>query len=419
MDRRTLLTAGAAGALAGALSAATATTAHATPRSAPPAAPRATAADDPVRRVAHALDSDPPQVSYGDGWAHARLTLHDAPVPLGIDVVADTLRPPRGIAYLLPGGGLNFAADFFTPRARNLAHHLRAQGLLVIGISPREDLAEPADLTAARGQAAHKADAAKVIAAVDRVLGLPYQLVGHSAGAALALDLASTDRSPRLHRVVPIDTTGPYTGEQRVRAAQMQAAIQGQLDAGVLYGDTGLKGLVARALTDPDGASPVPRPVDPATRFTNAGLAHFALSRTSSLPGHTNWIYRQGYSAGTFAFGATPLDDRFSLTHTPLATWGEATQALGSGLVPNALLRDLAAIWAGDTATYPFDWSGIRAEVVWVNAALGRGDEPNGADLIRAGGNPHVTFRVVPGYGHADPVWSGTADRDVWRFLTP
>ncbi|CAM5575831.1 hypothetical protein GCM10010329_71660 [Streptomyces spiroverticillatus] len=405
MDRRTLLTAGTAAALASTLPAATA---HAAPT-----------APDPLPRIARTLDATPSHLSHGDGWTHVRLTLPDAPVPLGVDVLADTRRPPQGIAYLLPGGGLNFAADFFTPRARNLAHHFRSQGFLVIGISPREDLAKPADLTASWGQAAHKADAAKVIAAVDGALRLPYQLVGHSAGAALALDLASTNRSPRLRRVVPIDTTGPYTGDQQARAARMRDAIQAQLDTGVLYGDTGLKGLVSRALTDPNGASPVPRPPDPATRFTHAAFAHFALIRTSSFPGDTNWIYKQGYSAGTFAFGATPLDDRFSLTHTPLATWGEATQALGSGLVPNALLRDLAAIWAGDTTTYPFDWSGIRAQVVWVNAALGRGDEPHGAELIRAGGNRQVTFRVVPGYGHADPVWSTTADRDFWPLLTP
>ncbi|MFJ2741037.1 hypothetical protein ACIO3O_15330 [Streptomyces sp. NPDC087440] len=405
MDRRTLLAAAAAGALAGTLPTSTAHAAPTTP--------------DPLPRIAHTLGASLARTVHGDGWTHLRLTLPDAPVPLGVDVLADTRRPPQGIAYLLPGGGLNFAANFFTPRARNLAHHLRSQGLLVIGISPREDLAKPTDLTASWGQAAHKADAAKVITAVDRALCLPYQFVGHSAGAALALDLASTDRSPRLRRAVAIDTTGPYTGAQQARAVQMQAAIQGQIDAGVLYGDTGLKGLVSRALTDPNGASPVPRPTDPATFFTNAAFAHFALIRTRALPSATNWIYQQGYSAGTFTFGATPLDDRYSLTHTPLATWGEATRALGSGLVPNALLRDLAAIWAGDTATYPFDWSGIRTEVVWVNAALGRGDEPHGAELIRAGGNRRVTFRVVPDYGHADPVWSDTADQDVWRHLTP
>ncbi len=409
MDRRTPLTAAAAGAPASALPAATA---HAAP-------PASAAADTPAHRVARALGADPARTFHGDGWTRLRLTLPDGPVPLGVDVLADTRRPPQGIAYLLPGGGLNFAANFFTPRDRNLAHHLRSQDLLVIGISPREDLAEPADLTASWGQAAHKADAATVIAAVDGALRLPYRLVGHSAGAALALDLASTNGSARLRRVVAIDTTGPYTGEQQARAARTRDVFRARIDAGALYGDTGLRGLVSRALTDPDGTSPVPRPPDPATRFTHAALAHFALTRTGSLPGDTNWIYRRGHGAGTFAFGATPLDDRFSLTRTPLTTWGAATRALGSGLVPHALLRDLAAIWAGDTTTYPFDWSGIRTEAVWVNAALGRGDEPHGAELIRAGGNRRVTFRVVPGHGHADPVWSGTADRDVWPHLSP
>lgn len=374
----------------------------------------------PTHRIRESLGSPTTSTTqHGDGWTHTRLTLHDAPVPLGIDVLADTRRTPTGITYLLPGGGLDFASDFFTPRAHNLAHHLREKGQLVIGISPREALAKPADLTATWGQAAHKSDAAKVVRAVDAALQLPYQLLGHSAGAVLALDLASTDRSPRLHRVVPLDTTGPYTGDKALRAARMRDALQAQLDKGVTYGDTGLKGLIGRALTDPDGVSPVPRPVDPATRFSHAGFAHFALIRTSSLPSDTNWIYTQGYSAGTYAFGPTPADDRFSLTHTPLTTWGEATTALGSGLVPNALLRDLAAIWAGDDATYRIDWSGIRARVVWVNMALGRGDEPHGAEVIRAGGNRDVSFRVVPDYGHADPVWSTTADRDVWPLLTP
>ncbi|MFD3516920.1 hypothetical protein [Streptomyces sp. NPDC058657] len=405
MDRRKLLTAGSGLAV----SALVAGRARADSRTPPAAA-----------RIADALGAPgTATVQYGPGWTHTRLTLHDGPVPLGVDVLAHTRHTPVGIAYLLPGGGLNFAADFFTPRAHNLAHRLCDERQLVIGISPREDLARPADLTAALGQAAHKADAAKVVRAVDRVLRLPYQLLGHSAGAVLALDLASTDRSPRLHRVVPLDTTGPYTGPEALRAARMRDALQAQLDNGVLYGDTGLTGLIARALTDPDGPSPVPRPVDPATRFTHAGLAHFALIRTSSLPGDTHWIYTQGYSAGSYTFADTPADDRFSLTHTPLSTWGEATSALGSGLVPHALLRDLAAIWAGDDTTYRLDWAGIRAPVVWVNMELGRGDEPHGAEAIRAGGNDDVTFRVVPGYAHADPVWSTTADRDVWPLLTP
>lgn len=378
------------------------------------------------RAVAHALGPTARGIGYETGHGWLRLTFAvdggnggSGTVPFTVDVLADTTRPPRGAAYLLPGGGLNFAANFFTPRARNLAHHLRRQGQLVVGVTPREDAATLADITADWGLAAHTRDLRAVVGALDPVLRLPYQYAGHSAGAALALDAAAADRSPRLRRVVVLDTTGPYVGELAARAAQSRDALQALIDRGVYGADGGLKGLLARAVADPDGASPVPRPVDPATRFTNAGLAHFALINTSVLPGTTNWIYKRGHSAGTYTFGATPPEDRFTLTHTPLSVWHDATAALGSGLVPNALLRDLTAIWAGDDATYPIRWDRIDAEVVWVNMALGRGDEPRGADLIRAAGNPAVSFRVVPDYGHGDPVWSTTAEHDVWPLLTP
>ena len=53
-----------------------------------------------------------------------------------------------------------------------------------------------------------------------------------------------------------------------------------------------------------------------------------------------------------------------------------------------------------------------------MNAALGRGDHPHGAELIRQAGNENVRFTVVPGYGHGDPVWSTTAAEDYWELLT-
>ncbi|MFE3204561.1 hypothetical protein [Embleya sp. NPDC059237] len=353
---------------------------------------------------------------HGPGWTRTTLELRDAAVPLVVDVVADTGHVPRRVAYLLPGGGLDFASNFFTPTAHNLAHHLRTHGYLVIGISPRENGATAADLSAEWGLTAHKRDARMVIDAVDAALRVPYDLLGHSAGAALALDLAA-DRAPRPRRVMVLDTTGPYEGDLAVRAARTRAALDAQLVAGVYANDPGLKGLLARAVGDPNGVSAVPRPVDPASRFTNAALAHFALIHTAKLPGAANWIYEQGFAAGTFAFGATPSDDRFTLTHGPLATWADATARLGGGLVPIALLRDLTAIWAGEESVYRIDWSAITAEVTWINTALGRGDRPGGANLIRDGGNAKVTFTVIPDYGHGDPAWSSTADRDVWRLL--
>lgn len=377
------------------------------------------AGEQPVaERIAGALggDLEVRGREHGSGWTRTRLEVRDAAVPLVVDVVADTRHLPRRLVYLLPGGGLDFSSNFFTPTAHNLTHYLRERGYLVIGVSPRENDATTADLGAAWGLAAHKRDARKVIDAVDAALRVPYDLLGHSAGAALALDLAA-DRSPRLRRVMVLDTTGPYEGELAVRAAQTRAALDRQLAAGTYASDPGLKGLLARAVGDPNGASPVPRPVDPNTRFTHAALAHFALIHTDSLPGLTNWVYERGFAAGDFTFGATPDQDRFALAHAPLSVWAEAGARFGGGLIPTALMRDLTAIWAGEKSVYRIDWSAIDAEVTWVNTALGRGDHPRGAELIRAGGNPKVSFTVVANYGHGDATWSSTADVDVWRHL--
>jgi hypothetical protein len=410
MDRRTVLAAGAAGVAAMGFGAV-----H-------PASAATPGGRGPLPHIRRALGPAAREAGgeRGDGWVRARFTVADGgAVPFAVDVVADTDRAPTGVAYLLPGGGLNFAGNFFIPRAHNLAHHFRRLGHLVVGITPREDLATPDAVTADRGLAAHRRDVGRVVDAVDSALGLPYRLVGHSAGAALALDTASEDGSPRLRQVVVIDTTGPYEGDLAVRAAQTRDTFQAQIDSGAYVTDPGLKGLLARAVADPEGPSAVPRPVDPATRFTHAGLAHFALIRTGTLPGPANWIYHQGHSAGTYTFGATPAEDRYVLTHSPFAVWAAAGAALGSGLVPTALLRDLAAVWAGDGTAYRIAWERIRAEVVWVNMELGRGDHPRGAELIRAAGNPRVSFTVVPGYGHGDPTFGATADRDVWPLLTP
>ncbi|MGW2272325.1 hypothetical protein [Streptomyces yangpuensis] len=374
-----------------------------------------------LTRIERALGTGTAAYLPGDGWIRLTLPLDDGgPAPVTVDVVADAARAPEGIAYLLPGGGLNFAAEFLTPGGRGghcLAHVLRRRGLLVAGVTPREDAATAAGITAERGLAAHRRDLAQVVGALDSVLGLPYQYVGHSAGAALALDAASHDTSPRLRRVVALDTTGPYTGDLAVRAADTRDAYATRLAQGFPVVDPGLAAVVAKAVADPDGVSPAPWPPDRALRFTHAGLAHFALVRTAALPGPANWIYERGHSAGSYDFGATPAEDRFALTRTPLATWHAATAALGSGLLPTALMRDLAAVWAGDEDTYRIAWDRITAEVVWVNTELGRGDHPRGAELIRAGGNERVSFTVVPGYGHGDAVWAEAAASDVWsRF---
>ncbi|XYI01053.1 hypothetical protein ACMHYB_15395 [Sorangium sp. So ce1128] len=188
----------------------------------------------------------------------------------------------------------------------------------------------------------------------------------------------------------------------------------------------GLRALIAAAASDPLGDSGVPRAAGGSFTgsFTRAGLVHYGLIHTNRLPGPTtpltglpqNWFYEQGHLAGQYTFAADPQQDRFELTHTPLAVFEDALAELGSGLVTTAAMRDLLAVWSGAPA-YVIDWSNIQAKVVWVNTELGRGDHPRGAQLIAEAGNADVRFRVVPGYGHADPVFGRRAEADVWPLL--
>ncbi|MFJ9770279.1 thioesterase domain-containing protein [Kitasatospora sp. NPDC101157] len=361
------------------------------------------------------------------GPGHHRLVVPDGQAgQFTVDVLGDADTAHR-VVHLLPGGGLNVAANYGTAQGRSLARFLADHGYLVVGTTPRED-ALTSDRTgphvADRGLDGHRTDLERVVSAAGTVTGLPYELLGHSAGAALALATAARTGGEQPRRVLVLDTTGPYDPETEpelvARAEALTDLFQQQLAAGVLTVDPGLKDLFARAAADPDAPSGLPRP-QPAPgdgQFSNLGLLHYALIHTRELPGPANWIHHRGHSGGSYAFGATPEEDRFALTHTPLPVWQEAVARLGSGLQPTALLRDLAAVWAGRTEVHRIDWAAIRADVVWVNAEFGRGDHDLGARLVRRGG-ARVDYRVVPGYGHGDVVWSATAERDVWESLLP
>lgn len=365
-------------------------------------------------------------VESGDGWTHTKYALQDEKYPLVIDVVESLPSSAQRIMYLFPGGGLNFESNFFTPHEKNLAHHLRTRGYTVISISPREDSlpapvpGQPVDpVVGGWGLAKHKADVRKVIHALDRRLQLPYDVLGHSAGGVLALDYAATYQD-RLRHVFVVDTTGPYDpvadAELRARAKHTYAEFDERNRRGeaALDANGPVKVLLKNAADKPDSDSGAPRPGG--GTFTNAGLLHFALIFTGRGAAPQNWIYQQGLYGGTYTFGATPPKDRFALTHSRLSTVTSSVHATGSGLVPTALLRDLFAVWSREPA-YDLSWSTIRVGVTWVNTELGRGNHPYGADLIRAAGNPDVRFTVVPGYGHADPVYSETAEADFWRLL--
>ncbi|MFD9685961.1 thioesterase domain-containing protein [Kitasatospora sp. NPDC059088] len=380
---------------------------------------------DIVGELAAALGCDDPAVVRIDR-DHHRLTV---PVgPSGDRFTVDVLGDPRTadrVAHLLPGGGLNVAANYCTAQGRSLARFLADHGCLVLGTTPREDALTPERIgprCADWGLDGQLADLERVVTAACSVTGLPYELLGHSAGAALALTAAARLGGEGPRRVLVLDTTGPYDREREpellARAEELHELLEQRLTAGEWTVDPGLKGLFARASTAPDAPSGLPRPVDGAAPFSNLGLLHYALTRTRDLPGPTNWIHHRGHSTGGYTFGAAPAEDRFALAHSPLPVWQQAVARLGSGLQPTALLRDLAALWSGRAEPELLDWAAIRAEVVWLNAEFGRGDHDLGARLIDRGG-AEVDYRVVPDYGHGDMVWSATAERDVWGLLLP
>ncbi|MFE0464401.1 hypothetical protein ACFW1A_34630 [Kitasatospora sp. NPDC058965] len=313
-------------------------------------------------------------------------------LPVTVEVFAGAITgavpAPERVVVLLPGGGLNARASFTVGRHRSLVEYLSAHGRLAVGITPREDTEDLAG-AADWGLAGHRTDVERVLALVEEHLPLPYEVLGHSAGAALALDLAAQPGCAA-RRVLVLDTTGPYDPltepELVARADALCTEFQRQLAEGGTVLDPGLKA----AFESPDDGAEL------RARLT------FALTRTNEVPGPANWIYHRGHSAGGDALN--------------LNVWSAAMAELGSGVQPIALLRDLAAVWAGRADVYRIDWSAIRADVVWINAEHGRGDHGLGARLIRSGG-ARVDYRVVAGLGHADVLWAGAAEKTVWPLL--
>jgi hypothetical protein len=349
------------------------------------AAARAGVNSELIKSIVTATGGQEVEVSEGDQWAHFRFIVPGDSAPLAVDVLADTGRQPEAITYMLPSGGLNFEANFFTPREQNLANHLRCEGRVVIGLGPREDIATAEEITAEWGQAEHRQDAQRIVDSVAQVLPLPYELLGHSSGALLALDMAAADPSTRLRRVIALEIVGALTGASGDKAKKMVGVFRERLAEGVLSADLGLKGLIGQAVSDPDGVSAVKHPGQTDGYFTNVGLAHFMLINTGKMPGPLSWLYKQGYSAGMYTVGPSAAEDRFEPVHMPLSTWASIANAYGSGLVPIALQRDVSAAMAGDDTTYPLAWEKIQTEVIWINGALGIGSRGTDTGLSLAG----------------------------------
>jgi pimeloyl-ACP methyl ester carboxylesterase len=327
---------------------------------------------------------------------------------------------------------MNFRASFMIPPEGNLAHFFRRHGYLVVGITPREDTV-PADVRDTAfmedwTMTQHRDDIRKVVSLVQSIVPLPYELLGHSYGAASALDYAGAYPGDAA-RVIALDI---YSFDPRVdngamrRARRTHAAYLDLQRAGV-HADTSyadFQSLAREGLGRPDGGFG-PGKDDEYARYTSKQMLLFGMIYSAVLPGvHTeitglpgDWPMAMSTVAGDEGWEFRPSDDNRTFARTSLPTLLLAADELGGGLISMAFARDYWSVVSMVEGEHALPWENIVGDVLWVNSELGYHDQMYGAELIGQASGARVKTAVVPGYGHADMLWSRTAREDLWESL--
>jgi pimeloyl-ACP methyl ester carboxylesterase len=368
-------------------------------------------------------------------WVEADVYAGESEHPITVNILAMHRPEAVRVMYLLTTSSLNFRGSFFTPAEKGLAYYLASRGYLVVGITPREDNVEPGDdlsVMADWGMKQHRDDVRTIIERVQSVVGLPYDVLGHSFGAIVALDYAGHYSEDDFERVMVLDVPSfdPDTQPLMIAYAQLSLGAYDDLLASGEYVETSLfelRLLLGANAMYPDVDSGVPRAfLGLPGNFTYAGLLHFSLINTAFMPGvifpltglPQEWPMVLGNAAGYYEFALDPLKDEFGLLHVDVNRLLAVAGVMGSGYAPVALARDYTSAIA-DQKLYSVDWAGIDEKVVWINAELGMGEQTHGATHIEEAGNEDVQVHVIPGYGHADVILGENAAEDVWGLLLP
>lgn len=352
--------------------------------------------------------------------------------PITVDFLLNIKEKPKKIIYLLPGSALNFKSNFFTPRDYNLAKYLADSKYLVIGITPREDLAIPVnnyEYMKNWGLEKHTEDVRKIISLVESVLPKKYEILGHSLGGIIALDYAAKYSSvdKKLKRVIVLDMVGEYENETLRQYAQISYDALKSLWQQGYYADESMadsKKLILMAKIFPTADSGFPRSLiagDPTLEgnFTLKGLVYYMLIHTNKVPGvltpitglPDNWHFKQGFCSGEYKFDPeNPENDTYELYLTNYSTIQEATIKIRSGVYPTAVMLDVYKCWSGNSS---INWTKISVPVLWINCELGFDKEFLPKEIQE---KLDVKFLVIPGYGHADIVYAENAT-DVWQNL--
>ena len=358
-------------------------------------------------------------------WSWLEVSFKDEQYPLTVDFLGSNFSEAKKVVYMLPGGGVNFASSFFTPMDNNLAQFFRKAGYLVVGITPRED-SVPAGITdysfmATWGMDKHEADIETIISVIQKRINKPYRVLGHSFGAAYALDYASKYKdNPDLASIPPekVIALDIYSYNSLDQAADSYELFN-QKAAQPPYADasyTDMKSLALISLLLPKIDSGVPRLDFGPGNFTFEGLLYSSLIWSTSSVQETDWPLVQSYAAGVYIPAWCPLFDIYYLTKSDINTIRSASFMVGSGLVPYAVYRDWFAVNSYNTcATYRINWLDIMVPVIWLNTELGYGTNRYGGDQIGASGPVGDDENGILGYGHLDILLSRTAQRDVWE----
>lgn len=221
-------------------------------------------------------------------------------------------------------------------------------------------------------------------------------LLGFSQGAYFAYKYAS--QYSDLKGIIPIDIAyniDPANTEVIANANTDVIARLAKIANGIYYEDVLTEKFIAnQAFQNPDGPSPV------IPGLTNKQAFLFALTATFQLPGFNVPGFR--YNQGTIA-GLALTDYNLMISQT------EKLNSFQS-ILP---LTELEQQYIEPTPSIP----NVTAPILHVAAEFGFGTfgfyTP---DRISAFNND-VTKFLVPDYGHADVVYSNTAETDVWNTI--
>ncbi len=363
-------------------------------------------------------------------WKLVEFKWFDEKIPLSLSFFWRKESKIDKIVYFLPGSGMNFRGNFFTPLDRNLALFFSERGYLVIGITPREDnviyFFQKCDFMKDWGLKKHKKDIRKVISLIEEKADLPYEILGFSAGAFYALDYAATFyKDLLLKKIIVLDAVGEYDPvkekDLKEKAEITENAIKNLIEKEKIYVDNSLALLKILILIEslfPYISSGVER-INHSGCFTLEGLLYFTAIYTNRLEGPTtkytnlpeNWYYEQGWCNGTYIFKENPRKDIYFLKKTKVFTLKKAALKAKSGIYPYKSLQDIFSVIGGGR-NYSIPYQTIRCEVLWINSELGMGNHTFCLKKIK-----EPNFILIKGYGHADLIYAKEAEKEVWRHI--